>query len=169
MELSLALQGRCSMATVLSQRREIDRELQQVTSKQEQLQSAQHSLLDSASSAEDHQARAKVEAINSEIMGRFRRVRSLVAELKLDSDITDPRIQSQMKHIRDKLQSQIQSHYRVQSEFEQRLQAQVRRRYEIAHPDATIEEVNSGVGEAIYGDQQVFEVLQTRDQSALGS
>lgn len=154
----LALEDENSITRVLSQRWKIDQELQQVTCSQEQLQSAQISLLDSVSSTEGYQARVRVDSINNDITGSFSRVRGLVTQLKRDCDMTDPRIQSQMKYISDNLKRRIQGHYRLQSEFEQRLQAQVRRRYEIAHPDATIREVNAGVQDAIYGDQQVFEV-----------
>ena len=146
------------MAMVLSQRRKIDQELAQVTLKQDQLQSAQQALLDSASSTDDSNARIRIEAINTDVTDSFRRVRNITTELKRDADIANPRIQEQMKYISENLQGRIQGHYRLQSEFEQKLQAQVRRRFEIAHPDATTEEVTAGVQNAIYSDQQVFEV-----------
>lgn len=56
------------------------------------------------------------------------------------------------------LRKEIEQYQKAQSDFQKRLQEQVRRRYEIANPDATSDQVDQGVQSVLLGQEQSFQV-----------
>ena len=146
------------MAITLAKRREIEEQLDHVTTKQAELRPAQQALLDSITSTEDHQCRLKIENIGSDIMGYFGASRNMLAELKREANSDDPHVQTQIQYISDRIRQDIEAYRLSQGEFDRQMRSQVRRRYEIAHADATPEEVDQGVENVIMGQEQVFSV-----------
>jgi syntaxin 1B/2/3 len=146
------------MATTLTKRREIEEQLSHVATKQAQLRPAQQALLDSTTSTEDYQYRLRVESFENEIMDYFGRARNILADLKREANPDDQRVQTQIQHISDKIRQDIEAYRISQSDFDRQMRAQVRRRYEIAHEDATQEEIDQGVENVILGQEQVFGV-----------
>ncbi|KAJ5166263.1 SNARE domain protein [Penicillium canariense] len=161
-----ALQDRSNMSAVLRKRRKVNQELQHIAQKRGQLHPAQQALLDSTTSQQDYDAGVRIGSIKEEIAGSFQRVRGIVAELKRDADMTNPRIQEQVQLTSENVQRQIQAYIQAQRDFEDKLRSQVRRRYEIAHQDATPEEVTAGVENIIHGGEQAFKVHGMRTAQA---
>ncbi|KAJ5595435.1 t-SNARE [Penicillium hispanicum] len=161
------LQDRGSMATVLSKRRKIDRELARIASKQQQLQLVQQEFLDAVSPAEEDHAHSRITAVNDELASCLRRVRNLIAEIKRAADVTNPRIKAQVDYVSSKLWRQMEEHHRLQSTFAKQVRSQVRRRYEITHPDATEEETRAGVEQVLLGNETaLFEIHGMRTRQA---
>ncbi|KAJ5100607.1 hypothetical protein N7456_006659 [Penicillium angulare] len=163
---SYALQDRSSMAAVLSKRRKVDQELSQVKRKQEQLQPIQQALLDSTTSSDDHRTRAQVDSLESEITECFHRARSLAADAKQGSDMYNPRIHEQLTYITENIRRHIEEYRRAQRVFATQLETQVRRRYGLVNPEASEQEIENGVQNILYGDQQAFQVQGMRSAKA---
>lgn len=141
------------MAHFLSKRGQIDQELAQIVSKQQQLQLAQQEFLDTVSPTEQFRVNKQLDSINDELKACLRRVRILVAEVKRESDMTDGRIQAQIQSISINLRRQMEEHHRLESNFGNQVRSQARRRFEIAHPDATEEEAQAGVENILLGNE----------------
>ncbi|KAJ5298303.1 uncharacterized protein N7443_006423 [Penicillium atrosanguineum] len=155
-QVQYELQPRSGMAITLAKRREIEEQLNHVIMKQAELRPAQQALLDSTTSTEDHQCRLHIESIGSDIMGYFGASRNMLAELKGEANPDDQHIQAQVQYISDKIRQDIEAYRLSQSDFDRQMRSQVRRRYEIAHDDATPEEIDQGVESVIMGQEQVF-------------
>ncbi|KAJ5203787.1 SNARE domain protein [Penicillium cinerascens] len=160
------LQTRSGMAITLAKRREIENQLSDVTTKQAELRPAQQALLNSTTLTEDYQHRLKMESIGSEIMDDFSRACNMLAELKRKANPDDQRVQTQIQYISDKIRQDIEGYRILQSDFDRQMRSQVRRRYEIAHEDATSQEVDQGVENVIFGQEEVFSVQGMRSEQA---
>ncbi|KAJ5242027.1 t-SNARE [Penicillium citrinum] len=152
---------------ILQTRRLINEELQKIEQTHHTLlRPAQQALLDASNSTEDYQANSRLTAIDEEISESFRRIRGLIADLKAASDRADPRIEEQIKIIGNSMEQPLQDYRMEQTQFSKKLREQVRRRYEISHPDATESEVSQGVENVIEGGEQLFAVQGVRSQMA---
>ncbi|KAF9888428.1 Plasma membrane t-SNARE, secretory vesicle fusion [Aspergillus nanangensis] len=155
------------MTAALNKRRQINDAVENLQQLREgPLRHAQQNLLDSGSAAEDHEARRRLELVEANIDNSFRQVRGLVDELVTISRTGDPHVRTQIGVISRRLQQEIQAYYRTQSEFDHQLRAQVRRRYAIANPEATPEEVDSGVESVLLEQEQVFQIQGARLRQA---
>ncbi|OQE17862.1 hypothetical protein PENSTE_c019G05893 [Penicillium steckii] len=152
---------------ILNTRRLINDELQKIEQTHHNLlRPAQQALLDSTNSTEDYQANSRLTAIDEEISESFRRIRGHIADLKAASDRADPRIEEQIKIISNSMEQPLQDYRMEQTQFSKKLREQVRRRYEISHPEATETEVSQGVENVIEGGEQLFAVQGVRTQQA---
>jgi syntaxin 1B/2/3 len=70
----------------------------------------------------------------------------------------EARVQTQIDVTSRNLRKEIEQYQKAQSDFQKRLQEQVRRRYEIANPDATPDQVDQGVQSVLLGQEQSFQV-----------
>lgn len=146
------------MSVALERRGQINQALSKVQFQREQLFPIQQALLSSTSSAEDRHLRNRIDSTEEEITNSFQYVRTLLDNMKRDLDMTKPNNQSQVKIIGDQIRSTVEDYRRAQRVFSEQLEAQVQRRYEIVHPEATEEEVREGVENVLYGNAQAFEV-----------
>lgn len=154
-----ALQQQDGFQSLLNTRRLINDELHKISeTHQSRLRPAQQAVLDATNSTEDYQANSRMTEIEEEISESFRRIRGLLADLKATSDRTDPRVEEQIRIISNTMEQPLQDYRMEQMQFSKSLRAQVRRRYEISHPDATETEVSEGVENVIQGGEQVFAV-----------
>ncbi|KAJ5670576.1 plasma membrane t-SNARE secretory vesicle fusion [Penicillium maclennaniae] len=165
-QVQYELQPRSGMAINLAKRREIEEQLDHIISKQAELRPAQQALLNSTTSTEDQQCRLHIESIGSDIIGYFGTSRNLLAILKRESNPDDWHAQTQIQYISDKIRKEIEAYRLSQRDFDRQMRSQVRRRYEIAHEDATPEEIDQGVENVIMGQEQVFSVQGQRSQHA---
>lgn len=96
--------------------------------------------------------------IEEEISECFGRIRGLIADLKATSDRADPRVEEQIKIISNTMEQPLQDYRLEQMQFSKKLRVQVRRRYQISHPEATETEISEGVENVIQGGEQLFAV-----------
>ncbi|OJJ32734.1 hypothetical protein ASPWEDRAFT_29880 [Aspergillus wentii DTO 134E9] len=152
--------------TILNKCRTLNDQISSLRQKREtQLHLSQQALLDSSSSAEDQHARQNLDYAQSDITASFRRIRVTVNELK-NMTPADHRVRTQMDTVRRNLEREIAEFYKMQREFDGKLRDQVRRRYEISNPDASPEEVDSGVQNVLMGQEQIFQVQGARSRQA---
>jgi syntaxin 1B/2/3 len=97
-------------------------------------------------------------SIEEEISESFGRIRGLIADLKATSDRADPRVEEQIRIISNTMEQPLQDYRLEQTQFSRKLREQVRRRYQISHPEATETEVSEGVENVIQGGEQLFAV-----------
>lgn len=154
------------MSVALERRGQINQALSKVQFQREQLFPIQQALLSSTSSAEDRHLRNRIDSAEEEITNSFQYVRTLLDSMKRDLDMTKPNNQSQVKIIGDQIRATVEDYRRAQRVFSEQLEAQVQRRYEIAHPEATEEEVREGVENVLYGNAQAFEIQGMRSHKA---
>lgn len=147
-----------AMSAALQKRGQINQELSKIDYQRQQLLPIQQALLGSTSSTEDRHLRNQVDSAEQEITNSFQYVRTLLDSMKRELDMTNSTSQNQVKIIGDKIRSSVEDYRRAQRTFSAQLESQVQRRFEIAHPDATEEEVREGVDNVLYGDAQAFEV-----------
>lgn len=146
--------------SILNKCTEINDGLRELRSKREgRLAQAQHELLDSSTGKEDQAARQNLDYVEDDINNTFRYLRDLLKKIKQTPGSGDSRVQTQIDVTSRNLRKEIEQYQKAQSEFQKRLQEQVRRRYEIANPDATPDQVEQGVQAVLLGQEQSFQVF----------
>lgn len=144
---------------ILNKCKEINDGIGDLRAKREgQLSAAQNALLDSSTEKEDQTARQTLDYIEDEINNGFRYLRDLLKRIKQTPGSGEQRVQTQIDVTSRNLRREIEQYQRTQSEFQKRLREQVRRRYEIANPEATPEELDQGVDNVLMGQEQSFQV-----------
>lgn len=152
---------------ILNKCKEINDGIGDLRAKREgQLSAAQNALLDSSTEKEDQTARQTLDYIEDEINNGFRYLRDLLKRIKQTPGSGDARVQTQIDVTSRNLRREIEQYQRAQSDFQKRLREQVRRRYEIANPEATAEELDQGVDNVLMGQEQSFQVAGTRSRQA---
>ncbi|EAU30829.1 predicted protein [Aspergillus terreus NIH2624] len=153
--------------TLLNKCREINEGIRDITAKREgQLVAAQNALLDSSTGKEDQVARQTLDYIEDEINNGFRYLRDQMKKIKDTPGSGDNRVQTQVDVTSRNLRREIEHYQRAQKDFRERLRDQVRRRYEIANPEATSEEIEQGVDNVLLGQEQSFQVTGSRTRQA---
>ncbi|QKX57607.1 uncharacterized protein TRUGW13939_04725 [Talaromyces rugulosus] len=155
---------------ILNKCRDINTEIAKLRQKRErQLHAAQQAVLDSTNSATDQQTRRKLDNVESEITAALRQTRDMVADLKhklRSNPDGSAAVHTQVGLLGRNLQEEVKQMRKSQMVFDRTLREQVRRRYEIANPDATAEEIDSGVEGVISGQTQAFQIQGARRQEA---
>ncbi|BCS16840.1 hypothetical protein CBS115989_4201 [Aspergillus niger] len=153
--------------TLLNKCREINDGIADLRAKREgQLAAAQNALLDSSTGKEDQVARQTLDYIEDEVNNGFRYLRDLLKKVKQTPGSGDSRVQTQIDVTSRNLRREIEQYQRCQSDFQKRLREQVRRRYEIANPEASPEEIEQGVDNVLLGQEQSFQVTGSRTRQA---
>ncbi|GMG16366.1 unnamed protein product [Aspergillus oryzae] len=149
--------------SLLNKCREINDGIADIRAKREgQLAAAQNALLDSSTGKEDQVSRQTLDYVEDEINNGFRYLRDLLKKIKQTPGSGDSRVQTQVDVTSRNLRREIEQYQRAQSDFQKRLREQVRRRYEIANPDATPEELEQGVDNVLMGQEQTFQAALER-------
>lgn len=144
---------------ILNKCREMSDAINELRNKREgQLAAAQNALLDSSTGKEDQAARQSVDYIEDEINTALRYLRDQFKRIKETPGSGDPRVSGQVENVNRNLRREIEQYQRTQSDFRKRLEEQIRRRYEIANPEATPEELEQGVQNVMAGQEQTFMV-----------
>lgn len=144
---------------ILNKCKEINDGVSDLRTKREgQLSAAQNALLDSSTDKEDQHSRQTLDYIEDEINNGFRYLRDLLKRMKQTPGSGDARAQKQIDVTSRNLQREIEQYQRAQSDFQKRLREQVRRRYEIANPEATAADIDQGVENVLMGQEQSFQV-----------
>ncbi|KAJ5224978.1 hypothetical protein N7468_006203 [Penicillium chermesinum] len=164
-EMSSLQQG--GPTAILNKCKEMNDAINELRNKREgQLASAQNALLDSSTGKEDQSARQNVDYIEDEINTALRYLRDQFKRIKETPGSGDARVSGQVENVNRNLRREIEQYQRTQSDFQKRLEEQVRRRYEIANPEATPEELEQGVQLVLAGQEQSFAVPGTRSRQA---
>lgn len=144
---------------ILNKCKEMNDAITELRTKREgQLVAAQNALLDSSTGKEDQSARQNVDYIEDEINTALRYLRDQFKRIKETPGSGDSRVSGQVENVNRNLRREIEQYQRTQSDFQKRLEEQVRRRYEIANPEATPEELEQGVQLVLAGQEQSFAV-----------
>lgn len=123
-----------------------------------QLRAAQTALLESNTSKEDQVTRQNVDYIEDEINTALRYLRD---QLKRIADTPGCGSSGPAEHYtiaKKNLQDEITAYQGDQSNFHKRLEEQVRRRYQMANPEATPDQLEAGVQAVMQGQEQAFMV-----------
>lgn len=162
-------QGGGGPTAILNKCKEMNDAINELRTKREgQLVSAQNALLDSSTGKEDQEARQAVDYVEDEINTALRYLRDQFKRIKETPGSGDSRVAGQVENVNRNLRREIEQYQRTQSDFQKRLEEQVRRRYEIANPEATPEELEQGVQLVLAGQEQSFAVSFTFYASCLG-
>ncbi|KAJ5128263.1 t-SNARE [Penicillium atrosanguineum] len=152
---------------ILNKCKEMNDSINELRTKREgQLASAQNALLESATGKEDQQTRQTVDYIEDEINTALRYLRDQFKRIKETPGSGDPRVSGQVENVNRNLRREIEQYQRTQSDFRKKLEEQVRRRYAIANPEASPEELEQGVQNVLAGQEQAFMVPGTRSRQA---
>ncbi|KAJ5806761.1 hypothetical protein N7474_010353 [Penicillium riverlandense] len=152
---------------ILNKCKEINDGVAELSAKrQNQLGAAQNALLDSSTGKEDQAARQTLDYVEDEMNTALRYLRDQFKRVKETPGSGDPRVQGQVELVSRNLRREIEQYQRSQSDFQKRLREQVRRRYEIANPDATPEELQQGVENVLMGQEQSFAITGARSRQA---
>ncbi|KAF9895225.1 Plasma membrane t-SNARE, secretory vesicle fusion [Aspergillus nanangensis] len=153
--------------TLLNKCREINEGINDLRTKREgQLATAQNSLLDSSTGKEDQVSRQTLDYVEDEINNGFRYLRDQMKKVKQTPGSGDNRVQTQIDVTSRNLRREIEQYQRTQSDFQKRLREQIRRRYEIANPEASPEEIDQGVDNVLLGQEQSFQITGSRTRQA---
>ncbi|KAJ5890420.1 uncharacterized protein N7473_006648 [Penicillium subrubescens] len=131
-----------------------------------QLRAAQAALLESNTAKEDQVTRQNVDYIEDEINTALRYLRD---QLKRIADTPGCGTAGPAEHYtiaKKGLQDEITAYQGDQSNFHKRLEEQVRRRYQMANPEATPDQLEAGVQAVMQGQEQAFMTPGTRSRQA---
>ncbi|KAL4869612.1 hypothetical protein BDV12DRAFT_167697 [Aspergillus spectabilis] len=143
----------------------LNEELKQLKNKRETtLAAAQNAVLQSNNSSEDKAANDQLENIKAELNNAFLKLKEDFAKIKNTPGSGDSSVQNQIEHQGRRLAGEIQEFQNSMKEFRQRLREQLRRRIQIAEPDATPEQVEESLENVLSGSAQVFQVSGARTQ-----
>lgn len=123
-----------------------------------QLRAAQTALLESNTSKEDQVTRQNVDYIEDEINTALRYLRDQLKRIADTPGCGTPGPAEHYTIAKKSLQDEITAYQGDQSNFHKRLEEQVRRRYQIANPEATPDELEAGVQAVMQGQEQAFMV-----------
>lgn len=166
-EMTSVQNGQSGPTTILNKCKEINDGIQDLKAKREgKLAVAQNALLDSSTGKEDQSARQNLDYIEDDINTTFRYLRDLLKKIKQTPGSGDSRVQTQINVTSRNLQREIELYQKAQSEFQRKLRDQVRRRYEIANPNATPEQIDQGIQNVLLGQEQTFQVSGNRTRQA---
>jgi syntaxin 1B/2/3 len=144
---------------ILNKCKDMNESIAELTKKREtQLVAAQKALLDSSTGKEDQASRQTLDYIEDEINTALRYLRDQFKRIKETPGSGDSRVQGQVENVSRNLRREIEQYQRTQGDFQKRLEEQVRRRYEIANPEASPEELEQGVQNVLMGQEQSFVV-----------
>lgn len=150
---------------ILNKCTEINQGIQELSTKRTgRLAQAQHELLDSSTGKEDQAARQNLDYVEDDINNTFRYLRDLLKKIKQTPGSGS--YQAQIDLAGRNLRKEIEAYQKAQSDFDKRLREQVRRRYEIANPDATPDQVDQGVQNVLLGQEQTFQSTGLRTRQA---
>ncbi|KAL2823482.1 t-SNARE [Aspergillus cavernicola] len=151
--------------TLLNEVREINDGIRTLKAKREgQLAVAQNALLESNTGREDQSARGYLEEIERELNDGFYKLKDDLRKIKNTKGSDN--VHSQIAVTGRNLGAEIEQYQKSQSEFTKRLKEQVRRRYQIANPEASPDEVDQGVESVLAGTEQSFQVAGARNKRA---
>ncbi|KAL2864318.1 syntaxin [Aspergillus lucknowensis] len=153
--------------TLLNKCRDINDGIREVKTKREgQLAAAQNALLESNTGREDQSARQALDYVQSEIMANFHKLREDLQKIKSTPGSNQTHVQNQLDVTSRNFRAEMEQYQKNQSEFQKRLKEQVRRRYQIANPEASPDEIDQGVENILAGTEQSFQVAGARTKRA---
>jgi syntaxin 1B/2/3 len=114
--------------------------------------------LDSNTERDDQTIRQQLEYVEDEITRAFTKLKDDLKRIKATPGSNATHVQNQLDVTGRNLRTEIENYHKSQSDFKKRLTEQVRRRYQIANPEATPEEVEQGVENVLAGTEQSFQV-----------
>lgn len=130
-----------------------------------QLRAAQTALLESNTSKEDQVTRQNVDYIEDEINTALRYLRDQLKRIADTPGCGTPGPAEHYTIAKKSLQDEITAYQGDQSNFHKRLEEQVRRRYQMANPEATPDQLEAGVQAVMQGQEQAFMVGSGRCDS----
>ncbi|KAJ5698087.1 t-SNARE [Penicillium macrosclerotiorum] len=152
---------------ILQKCRELKEGISELAQKREtQLKAAQNTLIESNTGKEDAISRQNLDYVEDEMNTALRYLRDQYKRIKETPGSGDSRCQGQVTKVGQDLKEEIRLYQATQSDFQKRLAEQVRRRYQIANPEATPDEVERGVELVIQGQEQAFMTPGTRSRQA---
>lgn len=123
-----------------------------------QLRAAQTALLESNTSKEDQVTRQNVDYVEDEINTALRYLRDQMKRIAETPGCGSPGPAEHYTIAKRSLQDEITAYQGDQSNFHKRLEEQVRRRYQMANPEASPDELEAGVQAVMQGQEQAFMV-----------
>ncbi|KAL2843765.1 t-SNARE [Aspergillus pseudodeflectus] len=153
--------------SLLNRCRDINEGIRELKGKREsQLAAIQLAYLDSNTERDDQTIRQQLEYVEDEITRAFTKLKDDLKRIKATPGSNATHVQNQLDVTGRNLRTEIENYHKSQSDFKKRLTEQVRRRYQIANPEATPEEVEQGVENVLAGTEQSFQVTGARVKGA---
>ncbi|KAL3485592.1 hypothetical protein BJX62DRAFT_242816 [Aspergillus germanicus] len=153
--------------SLLNRCRDINEGIRELKGKREsQLAAIQNAYLDSNTERDDQTIRQQLEYVEDEITRAFTKLKDDLKRIKATPGSNATHVQNQLDVTGRNLRTEIENYHKSQSDFKKRLTEQVRRRYQIANPEATPEEVEQGVENVLAGTEQSFQVTGARVKGA---
>jgi len=131
-----------------------------------ELATARQELLQSSTEKQDKAARQRLDHVEDNINQIFRTLRDSVKDLKNTPGSGDSRVKGPVRSVSENVKNEIEQYRKSQNEFQNRLKDQIKRRYAIANPTATDEELSQGVESVLLGQEQTFQVAGNRTRLA---
>jgi syntaxin 1B/2/3 len=139
---------------ILNETREIDKGIDAIAVNLNQLTALQQRSLDDPDSSEQSATNRQLDAMSAQTMTLYRNFAARIKAIKQQPESGSPKNAPQVGKVDRKLKAAINQYQRVESDFRQKLQAQMARQYRIVRPNASEDEVREAVEDT--SNQQVF-------------
>ncbi|KAJ0417144.1 hypothetical protein BJY00DRAFT_316101 [Aspergillus carlsbadensis] len=155
--------------SLLNRCRDVNEGIRELKAKTDsQLAAVQNAYLDSNTERDDQIARQQLDYVEDEIKRGYSKLTDDLKRVKASPGSNATHVQNQIDVTGRNLRNAIDEYGRFQLDFQRRLKEQVRRRYQIANPDASPEEIDQGVENVLAGTEQSFQVTGARMKDAQG-
>jgi len=139
---------------ILNDCRDIDRGIDAIERNLERLRFLQQRALDDPDASQNTQTNRELDALGSETMTLYRNFGARIKNIKSQKESGDARNAPQVGKVDRKLKAAINEYQQLESNFRQKLSAQMERQYRIVRPDASEQEVREAVEDT--SNNQVF-------------
>ncbi|KAL3457931.1 t-SNARE [Aspergillus heterothallicus] len=152
---------------LLNRCRNINDGVRELKAKREgQLAAAQNALLESQTGRDDESAKQALDYIQEEIRAGFVKLKDDLLRVKRAPGSNATHVQNQIDVTTRNVSNEMDQYMKDQAALQKRLTEQVRRRYQMANPQASPEEVEQGVENVMAGTEQTFQIAGSRTKAA---
>ena len=139
---------------ILNECRDIDRGIDSIQRNLERLRFLQQRSISDSDTSQNTETNRELDSLSSDTMTKYRNFVARVKTIKSQKESGDPRNSPQVGLVDRKLKSAMQEYRKVESEFRQKLSAQMERQYRIVRPDASDQEVQEAIQDT--SNNQIF-------------
>lgn len=139
---------------ILNECRDIDRGIDSIQRNLERLRFLHQRSISDSDTSQNTETNRELDSLSSDTMTKYRNFVARIKTIKSQKESGDPRNSPQVGMVDRKLKSAMQEYRKVESEFRQKLSAQMERQYRIVRPEASDQEVQEAIQDT--SNNQIF-------------
>lgn len=140
---------------ILNECRDIDRGIDSIQRNLERLRFLHQRSISDSDTSQNTETNRELDSLSSDTMTKYRSFVARIKTIKSQKESGDPRNSPQVGMVDRRLKGAMQEYRSLESEFRQKLSAQMERQYRIVRPEASDQEVQEAIQDT--SNNQVFQ------------